>query len=153
MKQIILLFSFLTCFAVAWAQEGDNQQPPRQNNAEIVRKIFIGHMTKQLNLTESEAQQFWPVFNNYEGEWRGVLKQNGEDVIKRDAALLELKKKYKPDFQRVLSNSEPRANKVFMVHDKFMINLRNMMEKRQERRGNNPPNRPVLQRKGERRNV
>lgn len=131
----ILFISLFSAFA-AQAQPGDEEQPGGQKG-EIIRKLLIYQMTKKLDLSEAEAQKFWPVFNNYEKEWRTAIKNNKDDVIKRNEAILSAQKKYKPDFQRVL-NSEDRANRVFKEHDNIIEQLKKQAERMKERRENNP---------------
>lgn len=132
MKKIlpILFISLFSALAVH-AQPVDDE--PGGKKGEIIRKLLIYEMTKRLNLSEAEAQKFWPVFNSYEKEWRNAIKANKEDVIKRNEAILNAQKKYKPDFQRVL-NSEDRANRVFREHD----NIIRIMMNAKDRRDNNP---------------
>lgn len=131
----ILFISLFSTFA-AEAQPGGDE-PGGGQKGDIIRKLLIYEMTKRLDLSVDEAQKFWPVFNNYESEWRTAIKNNKDDEIKRSEAILAAQKKYKPDFQRVL-NSEERANRVFKVHRDLIDKLKQQADRIKERRENNP---------------
>jgi hypothetical protein len=135
MKKLLLFILIITGAGNTLFAQQPEAQPPK---GEMIKKLFIYEMTQKLNLTTDEAQKFWPVFNQYEGEWRAAVKENKDDVIKRGEEILKAQKKYKPDFVRILS-TEDRANRVFKVHGNFIDRLKNRIERQQERRQNNPP--------------
>lgn len=143
MKKLFFLFVLGFAFSgAAMAQPAGDNQPPKEN---IIEKLIAFEMTKRLNLSTEEAQKFWPVFNLYQNEWRTAVKNNKDDEIKRTEAVLNVQKKFKPDFQRVL-NSEERANRVYKIHREIIERIKNQVERRQERRQNNPA--PRLERRG-----
>jgi hypothetical protein len=142
-----MIGSLLLMSVAGLAQDGADK--PQPNKGEIIEKIIIAHITKELNLSVDEAQKFWPVFNNYRTEFRTAVQNHKDDPIKRDEEVLVIKKKYKPEFQRVL-NSEKRANKVFTV---FEDALRRIMEKQRQRRENRPNNPRIEKRGGVRNNI
>jgi hypothetical protein len=149
MKKIvfILMTALLWNGMAAVAQETPAQ--PQPNRAELIEKIFIAELTQKLSLTPDEAQKFWPVFNKFKLEWRTANSTHKDDILKRQEAELEVKKRYKPEFQKVL-NSEERSNKVFKVFDNFVNRLRAMQERKQQRKENGPAVQP---RPGGRRNI
>jgi hypothetical protein len=119
MKQIILwcLLSIVT--NVTMAQDKGKKAD--------VDAVIVAFITKKLNLTVAEAQDFWPVFNNYKKEVKAT--NNETDEIKRSEAVLNIQKKYKPQFQKIL-NSETRANNTFKVHRDLMQRLKQIGEHR-----------------------
>lgn len=125
MKKIYISVSFLlmlSYFCIA--------QPPgsRQDNVEILKTAYI---TRQLNLSQEEAQLFWPVYNNYFAEVKKarVLFQN--DEIKYEEKLVEVRKKYQGDFRKILGSDE-RVNKLFVVEKNFYELMKNELKKRQQ---------------------
>lgn len=65
-----LLGLLLFCLGMGLtAQTGD------QANVESIR---IGFLTKRLNLTPEEAQQFWPIYNQYQNELTGLKQAQKE---------------------------------------------------------------------------
>ena len=125
MKKLIL---FLLVFA------GLSQivaaQPPK---GERLKAIFAAYVTKELNLTSSEAEKFWPVFNEYRSEIEKVMKENEPDQLKKEEKILNIRKKYKPEFKKVL-NDDTRVNKVFVIDRNFKEVLRKEMEERRKNR-------------------
>lgn len=96
---------------------------PEHAKKERIHAIKIGYLTDRLNLSTREAEGFWPVYNAYEREFMSVRKQyrkkymdanNGhlspgeahrfidEDIEYREK-MLELRKKYKQQFLKVIT--------------------------------------------------
>ncbi len=92
MKKILLLLVF-TIFAAEV-----NAQQPNKDQIDLLKTSFI---TKELNLTSSEAEAFWPVYNLYNKEIhelrgslefgrpkRGREESKPEDVSEEEARKL-----------------------------------------------------------------
>ena len=67
MKRYILLISMVLSMGMAFAQDGQ-----LQDKIEAQRIAFI---TEQLELTPEEAQEFWPIYNQYRDEEIALNKQ------------------------------------------------------------------------------
>lgn len=73
MKTILL---YITLFLISF---GSLAQP----NRERIRSLKVAHITDRLDLTEKEAQQFWPIYNAYDqniskirsGEMRAIHRE------------------------------------------------------------------------------
>ncbi|MCO5286256.1 MAG: hypothetical protein M9898_07585 [Chitinophagaceae bacterium] len=60
-------------------------------------------MTERLQLTSSEAQQFWPVYQSYQNEVKGLRADRKDgDILENEEKLLAIKKKYRPSFEKVI---------------------------------------------------
>ncbi len=110
--------------------------PPPPPKKVDIEAVIVAYITKKMNLTAAEAQEFWPVFNNYKKEFKATATET--DEIKKSEAIVALQKKYKPQFQQILK-SESRANNIFKVHRDLMQRLKQLIENRKNR---------VQQRKG-----
>jgi hypothetical protein len=132
----ILLAILLMAPATLFAQDED----PTRNNPEAkkIQAMEVAYLTKELNLSPEEAQKFWPVFNKYREDVRGVMQdRSNTDQLDRQQRVLDLRKKYRSDFSRILTMD--RANKVFSSEDQFRQMVRREFQKRQmERRQINP---------------
>ena len=110
------IWSILICLVFALplsAQEKGSQN----QQIEAVKVAFI---TQKLSLTSSQAEKFWPGYNNYQREMREVFKQRKEAKNRNDgkdgeldyeSRLLYIRKKYKQEFywgNGYLSNSSRR---------------------------------------------
>jgi Skp family chaperone for outer membrane proteins len=114
MKKIIFFF-FL--FALNLSAFSQNMRERVEEKIKIQRIAFI---TQRLSFTETEAQQFWPIFNEYTEKLQQNRKQpkpdkpvdelDNVDVEKivlaqfdREGRELELKKEYFQKFKKVIS--------------------------------------------------
>jgi predicted Holliday junction resolvase-like endonuclease len=130
MNKIILFIIVLLFTAnIVHAQPVGN----KGNRQEKIEAILVAFVTKHLDLTVDEAQQFWPVYNKYNEEYKNAVKNNRTDEIKKNEAILTVQKKYKPNFLKILKTEE-RTNKVFLINKKIKDLI--------ERRKNNNSNRP-----------
>ncbi|MFY8046265.1 MAG: hypothetical protein ACOVOS_06820, partial [Chitinophagaceae bacterium] len=123
---ILVLLPFL-----GMAQDGI-----RDESKQRLEAIQIAYLTKELSLTTQDAEKFWPVYNKYQDELRGLLKNGGEeDVLTRQQKALDIRKKYKPDFVKILGTD--RTNKLFQSEDKFREMVKRELQNRQKRRAGN----------------
>jgi len=128
MKKFLLstLF-FLNIGYICFAQTGN-----RQNKIEV---IHVAYMTKELSLTTEEAEKFWPVYRLYREELVNVRKVSTGDEVVLDENILNIRKKYKQEFKKVLGAND-RVNKVFLAEKSFRELLRNELIKRRASRFN-----------------
>ncbi len=124
MKIVLLLTTILLNITLLHAQVES------ENRKEQVEKIVIAYITKKLDLTVDEAQQFWPVYNKFTTDLRTAVKEVKQDEIKKAEATLAVQKRYQPEFKRILK-SDDRSNQVFVI----TRNLKDMAEKRKQNNG------------------
>ncbi|WP_207495024.1 hypothetical protein [Aridibaculum aurantiacum] len=130
-KKLFILLAFITNLSyICFAQPDDGR-----NKAEAVQIAFL---TKELGLTPDEAQKFWPVFNNYKQEIIATRRSTRNDEIELEEKVVNIRKKYKPEFKKVLGNDQ-RVNKLFQADKNFRDMLRKeLMERRGNRGGGKP---------------
>jgi Mg2+/Co2+ transporter CorC len=114
------------------------EEDANMNDRKKIQAMEVAYITKELNLTPEEAQKFWPVFNKYRDDVKGVLTNKSvTDQLEKQQQVLDLRKKYRTEFTRILA--QDRANKVFSSEDQFRQMVRREFQKRQmERRQINP---------------
>ncbi|MDM1047052.1 MULTISPECIES: hypothetical protein [Sphingobacterium] len=128
LKHIITTFCLACLFCF-----GANGQS-RQDRFEAIENQKSAFITKQLRLTPAEAQQFFPIYNQYTKEIRDVKMQKsrgserrqggsnsfrpGNDAISFDAKEVEIKKNYRSRFAEVIGQS--RASQFFSVEQEFI---------------------------------
>ncbi len=117
MKKTILIAIFLAGFVqLASAQ---------QNRDEKIQALKIAFITERLQLTSAEAQQFWPVYNAYEADVRKLrIESKGGDVLENEEKLLEIRKKYRGSFEKILGTQ--KMNDLYNAEKDF----RNVLIKR-----------------------
>ena len=105
MKNFILAIAFITgAISPTFAQPGDGG-----NKSEKVEALYVAYMTKQLKLTEEEAQKFWPIHTQYDNELKAVERNANE--LERQQNALNVKKKYQDRFIKVVGTD--RTNDFF----------------------------------------
>jgi Spy/CpxP family protein refolding chaperone len=110
----ITLFLLFSC--TIFAQQADPSTAAPQPSTIIgLKKAFV---TKQLALTNEEAQKFWPIYYSYSGELRKTRQGKKGDVLEMEENTLNVRKKYKTEFKKIL-NSDERVNKALTVDRDF----------------------------------
>ena len=123
MKKFILFLTIFTGLGYTVTA-----QPAR---GEKIEAIKVAYITKELNLSSDEAQKFWPVYNEYFKELKKVRDENRNDELAFEEKALNIRKKYKADFKKVLGD-DTRVNKVFVIDRNFREMLRREMMNRQK---------------------
>ena len=75
MKKIILIL-LITLSSNSFAQDNDRQ--------DRIKALKIAFITERLQLTETEAQKFWPIYNAFEAENQKLRKKNVGKFRKTD---------------------------------------------------------------------
>ncbi len=66
------IFSLAIALVAVVAAQAQPERRPAQERIQALRTAFI---TNRLNLTPEEAQQFWPLFNQFEAEQKKVKEK------------------------------------------------------------------------------
>ncbi len=67
MKKIIITFLFASLTLTAFSQGKERK--------ERIKVLKVAHITEKLDLTEKEAQQFWPIYNAYDEKMSALRHQ------------------------------------------------------------------------------
>lgn len=140
----VFIFTLLV-LSTSWAQVNDRREDIREK-MKAQRAAFI---TQKLELTESEAQKFWPVFNEFDSERKALLKEppvkisHSMSEAEAQKAIdhffdtknkeLELHKKYISRFKAILP--APKVAMLLTIQREFS---REVMENMKERRSAGP---------------
>jgi hypothetical protein len=125
MKRILLTVLFTSIFGIALLYS--------QERGERIEALKVAFITKQLQLTAQEAQKFWPVYNGYENEMKSMVRdhrQKGGSEIELEEKILNMHKKYKPDFLKVIS--EDKFNKLMTAERAWGELLRKELQRRNQ---------------------
>ena len=112
---------------------GFNYCSAQDGGDDRIEAVKMAYITKELNLTPDEAQRFWPVYNNYMNEIKTANDNNANDEIKREETIVNIRKKYKIEFKKILV-SDTRVNKVYVVERNYRDLLRKELQKRQQKK-------------------
>lgn len=121
------IFTFLLMLGTCTLSFAQGNNPKEQK----IEALYVAYITKELSLTEAEAQKFWPVHSQYDAEIRGIRT---EDELARQQAQLDIKKKYQERFSKILG--PVRTNTFFIKDGEFRKKLIERLRKlRQQRQG------------------
>ena len=110
------------------------QQPGNPNKEQKIQALYIAYITKELNLTEAEAQKFWPVHAQYDAEIKAVKADASE--LDRQQAALNIKKKYQDRFSKIIGAQ--RTNDFYIKDGEFRKKMIDRLRQiRQQRQGMN----------------
>lgn len=122
------------------------KQGDREEKMEKIKAMKVEYITSKLSLTVEEAQNFWPVYNEFsdkvmalEKARRDHLKANkGKDLTDQevnamikmnfdtDQKILDLKREYDAKFKKVLSVQ--KVGKLYMAEHEFRKEMLHKMK-------------------------
>ncbi|MCA0381281.1 MAG: hypothetical protein LCH58_03900 [Bacteroidetes bacterium] len=124
MKKILLFVWMLGLGFVAQAQD------KKEDALEALRIAFI---SKQLELTPTEAEKFWPVYNKYQGDLRRMMQEHRDkkgSELDWEEKLLNMRKQYKPEFTKCIS--EQKFDRLIRAERTWGDMLRKELQRRRE---------------------
>lgn len=135
MKTYLLLFALLFCSSIrSWAQ-GDGVQPDPKKERDI-EALKVAYLSRELELSPEEAQRFWPLYNQYSKEMRNAITDD-QDILDRDEKVLNLRKRYREEFGRVLGPQ--RVNRMYGAEGRFrQLLLKQIRQQRMQQQGQRP---------------
>lgn len=123
-KYLLILLILFGTFSFASAQNAQQ--------GEKIQALKIAFITQKLQLTSAEAEKFWPVYNNYETEIKQLRSNGNPDVLDNEEKLLDIRKKYKPSFEKILGPQ--RLNDLYNAERDFRnVLIKRLKEQRQGR--------------------
>ena len=136
---------YILLFTVSASAAKAQEQPPEESvqKKQRMEALYVAYVTRQLNLTESEAQKFWPVHAQFDAEIKAVNTDLPE--LERQQSLLNIKKKYQDRFTNILGPS--RSNNFYRLHGEFTKKLVDEIHKRRQQNNMNSQ-RPGSNRRG-----
>jgi Spy/CpxP family protein refolding chaperone len=141
---LILISLFFIGISVFAQQKNEN----RAKNQDKIKAIKVGLITDELDLTESQAEKFWPIYNTYSDKRKEILQQirkrnkdseevndkeilqNQDEILKLKQKELDLEKDYRDDFLKVITAKQ--YNDLQQVEKKFNQMLLNKLKERKE---------------------
>jgi len=140
---LLTLFCLAPVLGIAQLKHLRGMQPDRER----LESMEVAYLTRELNLSPEDAQKFWPVFNKYREEVKAVITNTAlTDPLDRQQKVLDLRKKYRPDFTRVLGAE--RGPSVFSSEEQFRQKVKNAVELRNKTAGRRPMMQQRLQKRG-----
>jgi hypothetical protein len=117
-------------------------QPKQGDGKEKVEALKIAFITEKLSLPPDQAQKFWPTYNQFNDEMKQLRQTykptpdaplTADQTIEFDQKKLDLKKKYKAQFEAILGKD--KVNTLYSLEDEF----RRKMKELHDQRHSGPP--------------
>lgn len=145
MKKIVLITLTILISIVGIAQHRELGRPGRPPMRDLGRprdtppidearrakiELFkVQFITERLNLTKSEAEAFWPVYNDAKNNIDELVKTKMKDEIQFEENILAIKKKLRNELKPILK-SDDRVNEALRIEREFLKVLRSEMIRR-----------------------
>lgn len=139
MKKFILYLSlFFTVFSVNAQVVNNDGAQLNPKKEEKIQALYVAYISQQLSLTPIEAEKFWPAHAQYDAELQAI-NRGSLNELDRQQAVLNVKKKYQPNFNRILGNE--RSNNFYRQDAEFRKKLvERLKQVREQRKMNNNNN-------------
>lgn len=142
MRPTLTLLFILWCGTNPLFAQGKQQK--NQIRAKQIESIKIGYITGRLSLSPEESQKFWPVYNQLQEDQAQIVKQKKQARLENagnpdqlidddfyfDTKILELKKKYRHEFGKILPPEKVKA--LYIAERDFREELIKQLKKRSE---------------------
>ena len=121
MKLIKLVTSLLLFISFNFYAQGEKMKEKREQ----IKTMKIAFLTSELDLSVSEAEKFWPVYNAFEEKEFELKHLKMRSFIKR---LRDGKEKLnEKEASVLLSQIENNEEEVFLLRKKFIVNLKGIL--------------------------
>jgi hypothetical protein len=113
---LLLLFSF------NFYAQGERMKEKKEQ----IKALKVAFLTTELDLTTSEAEKFWPLYNTFDDKQFELRHQKMKTLMKRmnDAGLDKMTEKEASAF---LAQMESNEEELFLLRKKFTANLKTII--------------------------
>ncbi|HEY1195846.1 MULTISPECIES: sensor of ECF-type sigma factor [Flavobacterium] len=119
-KNILPLLLFLTSFSI-FAQGGKIDE-----KREKIKAFKVSFLTTELELTSTEAEKFWPIYNAYDDK-QYELKYLKMKTYVRQLKDENLKNLSDKEAATLLSQIESTDKEIYQLREKYMSNLKKVL--------------------------
>ncbi|WP_125720155.1 sensor of ECF-type sigma factor [Flavobacterium ustbae] len=119
-KNILPLLLFLTSFSI-FAQNGKIDE-----KREKIKAFKVSFLTTELELTSTEAEKFWPIYNAYDDK-QYELKYLKMKTYLRKLKDDNLKNLSDKEATTLLSQIESTDKEIYQLREKYMSNLKKVL--------------------------
>ena len=119
-KKIVTIIMLLVGFN--FYAQGENMKEKREQ----IKALKVAFFATELDLTTTEAEKFWPIYNTYDDSQFELRHQKMKTYMRRmnDGSLDKITEKEAKIF---LAQMEDTEEELFLVRKKFMQNVRTIL--------------------------
>ncbi|WP_348810883.1 sensor of ECF-type sigma factor [Flavobacterium maritimum] len=120
LKKIFPILLFLVSFSFYAQGEGMKEKK------EQIKALKVAFLTTELNLTASESEKFWPVYNTFDDKQFELRHQKMKAFMRRmnDESIEKMTEKEAIAF---LNQIESTEEELFLLRKKFIITLKKIL--------------------------
>lgn len=120
MKNIVLMLLFLSGFSF-YAQNGKSDE-----KREKIKAFKVSFLTTELELTSTEAEKFWPIYNAYDDKQYELRYIKMKTYLRRlnDDNINSISEK---EAAALLSQIESTDRELYQLREKYMSNLKKVL--------------------------
>ncbi len=128
MKPLLTILLLLLASFTSFCQRGEK-----------LESLKVGFLTNKLNLDAKTAEQFWPIYHQYENELMVVVQEkrrmnqnetrNADEILDQEQKALDIKRKYNTLFSKVISGEQ--LNQLYRSEKEFRQMIINRSQKRE----------------------
>lgn len=118
---ILFLFLSFTFYA-----QGDKDKDKFKEKREQIKAMKVAFLTTELDLTSSEAEKFWPLYNTFDDKQFELRHRKMKDYFKKIKGS-ELDKLSEKEAAALLDQIEDNEEDLFNLRKKFIISLKGIL--------------------------
>ena len=89
MKTLKKIFYLYLLISLSLSVSAQNQKEERKAHKEKIKAMKVGYITEKLELSSTEAQSFWPIYNEYNEEIE-IIHKKIRKMHKRDISINDM---------------------------------------------------------------
>jgi Spy/CpxP family protein refolding chaperone len=110
-KKITFLTLTLIATSLVFGQPSKGNKPSKEK----IKAMKIGYITEKLDLTSKEAQQFWPIYNEFDAKMEEIHKTL-RSMRKRDGGIDEMAD---TDVEKMITTHDELRQKELNIHKEY----------------------------------
>lgn len=120
MKVIVSLLLGLSLSISLFGQAPNPATPEPENRSEKVQAAKVAYITTRLNLSTQQAQQFWPIYNEFELARKKIRKQIKQLVIDAKPGVDPSEEQLKTDLKKFMALRQEELDLEKSYMEKFL---------------------------------
>jgi hypothetical protein len=111
-------------FFVAFSFYGQNEKPDEKR--EKIKAYKVSFLTTELELTSTEAEKFWPIYNAYDDKQYELRHEKMKTYLRKldDDNITSMSEK---DAALLLSQIESTDKELYVLRDKYYSNIKKIL--------------------------
>lgn len=124
MKKIIPTFTFFLFALTLLAQpNSEARQQQRNQRYQQIQSAKIAFFTSEIQLTPKEAEEFWPIYNQYWKEREGVMRKAQSTLKSINKALSGEEKVSEQELKRLVESFVNQGSQEGEIHKEYYNKL------------------------------